>query len=187
MREGRGAQFYWDLFKSTFLISAFTVGGGYVIIPLLKAKFVDQYHWLDDKEALDMVSLAQTAPGVVAANASIIMGLRMAGWLGMLTALLATVLPPLVTISLIAYCYDFVVGNAYVHYCLEGMQCGATAIIIDVAYNLLRKEAKKGLLLPLAIILGTFVANYVLDWNIMYIILFNAVLGCLFMQAAKYG
>ncbi len=179
--------FYWELFKSTFLISAFTVGGGYVIIPLLKAKFVDQYHWLEDKEALDMVSLAQTAPGVVAVNASIIMGLRMAGRAGMLTALFATVLPPLVTISLIAYCYNFVVGNTYVHYCLEGMQCGATAIIIDVAYNLLRKEAKKKLFLPLAIIAGTFAANYILDWNIMYIILFNALLGCFFMQGARYN
>jgi len=44
--------FYWKLFKSTFIISAFTIGGGFVIIPLLKAKFVDEYKWMDDKEAL---------------------------------------------------------------------------------------------------------------------------------------
>ena len=42
--------FYWKLFKSTFIISAFTIGGGFVIISLLKAKFVDEYKWLDDKE-----------------------------------------------------------------------------------------------------------------------------------------
>lgn len=186
MLKQAGSGFYWELFKSTFLISAFTVGGGFVIIPLLKAKFVDQYKWLQEKEALDLVSVAQTAPGVVAVNASVIMGFRMAGWRGMLTALLATVLPPLATISVIAYCYEYVVDNDYVRYLLEGMQCGATAIIIDVALKLLRKELNKKLALPLAIIAGTFAANYVLGWNIMYVILFNAVLGCLAMQDAKY-
>ena len=59
--------FYWKLFKSTFIISAFTIGGGFVIIPLLKAKFVDEYKWMDDKEALNLVAIAQSAPGVVAA------------------------------------------------------------------------------------------------------------------------
>ena len=52
-------RFYWVLFKSTFLISAFTVGGGMVIIPLLKSKFVDEYGWIDDKETLDIVAIAQ--------------------------------------------------------------------------------------------------------------------------------
>ena len=64
--------FYWKLFKSTFIISAFTIGGGFVIISLLKAKFVDEYKWLDDKEALNLVAIAQSAPGIMAVNASII-------------------------------------------------------------------------------------------------------------------
>ena len=71
--------FYWKLFKSTFIISAFTIGGGFVIIPLLKAKFVDEYKWMDDKEALNLVAIAQSAPGVVAANAAISMGYKLGG------------------------------------------------------------------------------------------------------------
>ena len=82
---------YRKLFISTFLISAFTVGGGFVLIPLMKAKFVDEYGWLKENEALDLVSIAQSAPGVMACNSSIIMGYRMGGFLGSLTALLATV------------------------------------------------------------------------------------------------
>ena len=61
--------FYGKLFQSTFLISAFTVGGGFVIIPLLRAKYVDEYGWLSDKETLNLVSIAQSMPGVVAVNA----------------------------------------------------------------------------------------------------------------------
>lgn len=179
--------FYWKLFKSTFLISAFTMGGGFVIIPLLKAKFVDEYHWLDDKEALNLVAIAQSAPGVVAANTSIIMGYRMAGFAGTMVALIATVLPPLITLSAISYFYDAFAGNEYVQLILKGMQCGATAIIINVALDLLKKELKKKLLLPLAIIVGTFVANYFLDINLMYAILVDALLGFMLLRDEKYS
>ena len=105
---------YRKLFISTFLISAFTVGGGFVLIPLMKAKFVDEYGWLEENEALDLVSIAQSAPGVMAANSSIIMGYRMGGFLGSLTALLATVLPPLITLTVISFFYDAFASNPYV-------------------------------------------------------------------------
>ena len=87
-------RFYWVLFKSTFLISAFTVGGGMVIIPLLKSKFVDEYGWIDDKETLDIVAIAQSMPGVMAINASIMLGYRMSGLMGTMVTLMATILPP---------------------------------------------------------------------------------------------
>ena len=170
-------EFYWKLFKSTFVISAFTIGGGFVIIPLLKAKFVDEYGWLNDKEALNLVAIAQSAPGVVAANAAFSMGYRMAGFKGSLVALLATVLPPLITLSIISYCYDFFASNQYIQLMLKGMQCGATAINLNVALALLIKEWKKKLLIPLLIIVGTFVANYFFDINLMYAILVDALIG----------
>lgn len=180
-------EFYWKLFKSTFVISAFTIGGGFVIIPLLKAKFVDEYGWLNDKEALNLVAIAQSAPGVVAANAAISMGYRMAGFKGSLVALLATVLPPLITLSIISYCYDFFASNQYIKLMLKGMQCGATAIILNVALDLLIKEWKKKLLIPLLIIVGTFVANYFFDINLMYAILVDALIGFFLLRDKKYA
>lgn len=178
--------FYWKLFKSTFIISAFTIGGGFVIIPLLKAKFVDEYGWLDDKEALNLVAIAQSAPGVVAANAAISMGYRMAGIKGSMVALFATVLPPLITLSVISYCYDFFASNQYIQLILKGMQCGATAIILNVALDLLIKEWKKKLLIPMMIIVGTFVANYFFNINLMYAILVDAVIGFFLLRDKKY-
>lgn len=179
--------FYWKLFKSTFIISAFTIGGGFVIIPLLKAKFVDEYGWLDDKEALNLVAIAQSAPGVVAANAAISMGYRMAGIKGSMVALFATVLPPLITLSVISYCYDFFASNQYIQLILKGMQCGATAIILNVALDLLIKEWKKKLLIPMMIIVGTFVANYFFNINLMYAILVDAVIGFFLLRDKKYA
>ena len=94
-----GRTLYWTLFASTFMLSAVTFGGGYVIVPLLKRKFVDELHWIDEQEMLDMVAIAQSSPGPLAVNASIIIGYRMAGVPGALLTALGTVLPPLVIIS----------------------------------------------------------------------------------------
>ncbi len=179
--------FYWKLFSSTFLISAFTVGGGFVIIPLLKAKYVDEYGWIDDKEALDMVAIAQSMPGIVAVNACIILGYRMAGLPGSLAALLATTLPPLITIGIIARCYDAFASNHIVQMALKGMQCGATALIVKVAVDLFWKQAKKKLLLPMLIVLATFVANVAFDVNIMMLVIIDGLLGLFLMQNPKYN
>ena len=179
--------FYWKLFSSTFIISAVTVGGGFVIIPLLKAKYVDEYGLIDDKEALDMVAIAQSMPGIVAVNACIILGYRMAGLAGSLTALIATVLPPLITLSVIARCYDAFASNPTVQLALKGMQCGATALILKVAIDLFLKQAKTRLLLPMAIILSTFVANVFFDVNIMLLIVIDGIIGLVLMQDRKFG
>lgn len=179
--------FYWKLFQSTFLISAFTVGGGFVIIPLLRAKYVDEYGWLDDKETLNLVSIAQSMPGVVAVNAAIILGYRMAGLRGALTALAATILPPLVTLSVISCAYDWFATNPYVRYALKGMQCGATALIVNVAIDFLQKQWRKKLLWPLAIIVGTFVANFFFGVNIMLLVVIDGLLGLVFLRGAAYG
>ncbi|MEG2550561.1 MAG: chromate transporter, partial [Erysipelotrichaceae bacterium] len=70
--------FYFKLFRATFSLSAFTFGGGYVIVPLMRRKFVDDYHWIDEKEMIDMVAIAQSAPGAMAVNTSILVGYRLA-------------------------------------------------------------------------------------------------------------
>ena len=178
---------YRKLFISTFLISAFTVGGGFVLIPLMKAKFVDEYGWLKENEALDLVSIAQSAPGVMAANSSIIMGYRMGGFLGSVTALLATVLPPLITLTIISYFYDAVASNPYVRMFLKGMQCGVTAVLINVVLDLVIKQIKKKLALPLIIMAGAFIAAVVFKINIMQIIAVVAVVGFLLMRDPQYN
>ena len=178
---------YRKLFISTFLISAFTVGGGFVLIPLMKAKFVDEYGWLKENEALDLVSIAQSAPGVMACNSSIIMGYRMGGFLGSVTALLATVLPPLITLTVISYFYDAVASNPYVRMFLKGMQCGVTAILINVVLDLVIKQVKKKLALPLIIMAGAFIAAVVFRINIMQIIAVVAAIGFLLMRDPQYN
>ncbi len=182
----RGASFYRALFTSTFFISAVTVGGGYVIIPLLREKYVTEYGWLNDKETLDLVAIAQSMPGVMAVNACVLMGYRIAGLSGALTALAATALPPLITLSAISMAYDAFASNPYVAMLLKGMQCGATALIVNVGIDMVRKQIRKKLLLPLAIIVATFVASYFYDVNIMLLIVIDGLLGLALMRGREY-
>lgn len=179
--------FYWKLFKSTFIISMFTVGGGYVIIPLLKAKYVDEFHWISDEETLNMVAIAQSTPGIMAVNTAIMLGYRMAGVLGALTGMFATVLPPLIIITIVATFYDLVAKNENVQLILKGMQCGATALLLNVAIDLLIKQFNKKLILPIIIILATFIANIFFDVNIMLLVAVDGVIGFFLMRDKKYS
>ena len=87
------------LFWSTLYLSAFTFGGGYVIVTLMKKKFVDQYHWIEENEMLDLIAIAQSSPGAIAVNGAIVVGYKLAGMIGAFTAIVATIIPPFVIIS----------------------------------------------------------------------------------------
>ena len=89
-------------FTLTFYLSAVTFGGGFVIIPLMKKKFSDDLKWIEKDELLNLVAIAQSAPGSVAVNSSILIGYRVCGVLGALITILGTVLPPLIILSTIS-------------------------------------------------------------------------------------
>lgn len=74
----------WTLFFSTLYLSVFTFGGGYVIVSLMKKKFVDEYHWIEEDEMLDLIAIAQSAPGAIAVNGAIVVGYKLAGLPGVL-------------------------------------------------------------------------------------------------------
>ena len=69
----------WQLFLSTFKLSACTFGGGFVIIPLMRERFVKELHWIEEEETLDLTAIAQSSPGSIAINASILVGYHVAG------------------------------------------------------------------------------------------------------------
>ena len=62
----RNKRFFWELFITTFQLSAFTVGGGFVIVPLMRRKFIREKQWIDEDEMLDLTAIAQSAPGSIA-------------------------------------------------------------------------------------------------------------------------
>ena len=133
----------WKLFLSTLYLSAFTFGGGYVIVTLMKDKFVDKYHWIEENEMLDLIAIAQSAPGAIAVNGAIVVGYKLAGLAGVLTAIFGTVLPPFLIISVISVFYQMFRDNFIIRELLDGMQAGVGAVIASVVWDMAAGITKK--------------------------------------------
>lgn len=170
---------YIKLFTSTFYLSMFTFGGGFVIIPLMKKKFVDELHFIEEDEMLNLAAIAQSSPGAVAVNAAILLGYRVAGMPGAIVTILGTVLPPLITLSVISLFYNAFRDNAIVNAVLKGMQAGIAAIIADVVLNLGENVLKEKDILSAAIMVGAFASTFFLKINVVYIILVCGGIGAL--------
>ena len=165
------------LFFGTLYISAFTFGGGFVIVTLMKKKFVDQLHWIDEQQMLDMTALAQSSPGAIAVNAAILVGWRVAGLAGMIVAALGSVLPPLITLSVISFFYTAFASNLYVALVLKGMQAGVAAVILDVVCDLGGKVLQTKSVLFIGLMVVAFAANFLWGVNVVLIIVAAAVIG----------
>ena len=165
------------LFTSTLYISAFTFGGGFVIVTFMKKKFVDELHWIDEKEMLDIAALAQSSPGAIAVNAAILVGWNVAGLPGMVVAVLGTIIPPMVIIMVISLFYAAFAANRYVALVLKGMQAGVAAVILDVVCELGLKVIKTKQWLNYIIMAAAFVATFFFDVNVIYIILAALAVG----------
>ena len=169
----------WKLFCATFVLSAFTFGGGYVIITLMKERFVDRYHWMEENEMLDMVSIAQSAPGPIAVNGSVITGYKLRGMAGVLAAVIGTALPPFLIITVISFFYDAFADSFVVSQLLEGMQAGVGAVIASVVYDMAAGIVKGRSLFSDLIMVAAFIATCFFGVSVVAIVIICIVLGVL--------
>jgi len=165
------------LFRATFTLSAFTFGGGFVIVSLMKKKFVEELKWLDENEMLDITAIAQSSPGPIPINASVILGYRMAGLLGTLVAILGTALPPMIIISLISVFYVQFRENRIIATALQVMRAGVAAVIFDVVINLAKNVWKTKRILYIGLMITAFIATAIFGVNAMLIILVCLIIG----------
>lgn len=165
------------LFLSTLQLSACTFGGGFVIIPLMKKKFVDELHWIEEQEMMDLTAIAQFSPGAIAVNESILVGYHVAGVIGALITVLGTVLPPLLIISVISFFYTVFRDNVIVNMAMTGMLAGVTAVICDVVITMGKSIFSKKRVLPIVVLIASFAAVRFMKINIILIILICAIIG----------
>ena len=167
----------WVLFLTTLYISAFTFGGGFVIVTFMKHKFVDELHWINEQEMLDFTALAQSCPGAIAVNAAILVGWNVYGLAGMLVATLGTILPPMIILSVVSFFYAIFSANVWVAIVLKGMQAGVAAVILDAACSLGESVLKEKSSQSIFIMTAAFVCDFFLGVNVVYIILVAACIG----------
>lgn len=170
---------YLLLFLYTMRISAFTFGGGYVIVSLMKKQFVDKLGWLTEEEMLDYTALAQSSPGAIAVNASILVGYRIGGVSGAFTAIFGTILPPLILLTALSFIYEWFITIEIMRFLLMGMQAGVIAVICDVVCGLCVSIWREGRWIAVITAAVTLALVALLKVNVILIVAACALFGIL--------
>lgn len=165
------------LFLNSLLISACTFGGGFVIVTLMKRKYVDELHWLDEREMLDYTALAQSSPGAIAVNAAVLVGWKVGGFPGMLLAALGTVLPPVLILTVISYFYAAFAAMPLVALILKGMRAGVAAVILDVVLSLGGKLFEGEKIFNAVLLAIAFLLSFLTDLSVIWLILATVLTG----------
>lgn len=179
MKKLGTAQIYWKLFAITFSLSACTFGGGFVIIGMMRQKFVEKLHWLEEEEMLDMTAIAQSSPGALRVNIAIVVGYRLKKFLGAVVCTLGAILPPLIIISIISLFYNQFKDNAYIAIALQVMRAGVAAVIFDVVIGLAQNIFKTKSILWIFMMFAAFVATCFFKISAVVIILVCGTVGLL--------
>lgn len=158
------------LFKTDVLVSSFSFGGGYVVLPMIRRYFVEEKGLFGENELMDMAAVAQSSPGAIAINLAVLCGRKTAGTAGAVVAGIAAVLPPLVILSIVSACYRQLVSNPAVAAVLKGMEAGVAALIVDVVWYMSGIVAAKKEPLPVLMIPAAFAASFLFDLGALTVI-----------------
>lgn len=163
----------FELFWSFLKIGAFTFGGGYAMIPLIRREVIERKRWLRKEEFLDLLTIAQSAPGPISLNTSVFVGYRMRGYAGATASILGVVLPSFTIILLVALFFAGIRDNAVIDAAFKGMRPAVVALIVGPVVSLAR-GLHPGFYVVIA---ATAFAIWGLGWSPVYILLPAAAAG----------
>lgn len=163
-----------SLFSTFFKIGAFTIGGGYAMLPLIQREVAEKRKWIDESVMLDIVAIAESTPGPIAINTATFVGARVCGFWGAFAATLGTVLPSFIIISVLSQVLVRLMEYEVVKFAFFGIRAGVIALIVKALWGMAKKCPKNlfsAILASLAFIIA------LLGANVLYIIIGGAMLG----------
>jgi chromate transporter len=166
-----------SIFLTFFKIGAFTIGGAYAMIPLIRREVVEKKHWITDDDFLDGLAAAQSCPGPIAINLSVYLGLHVKGRWGMAAAVLGTTLPSLISIVLIAELFTHYADQPLVRKAFHALKPALVALIA-VPLIQMTKSAKlnwTNFWVPIAAMVLVGFLNISPIWLILATILFSVL------------
>lgn len=131
---------FWDMFRTFFKIGAFTIGGGYAMIPIIQEEVVDKKKWIEEDKFLDAIAIAQSSPGPIAVNTSIYVGHALGGVKGVLVCALGTILPSFLIILLIATVFFQYRNNPIIEKAFLGIRSAVVALIASAVHKLIKSS-----------------------------------------------
>lgn len=169
----------WKLFVSFWKIGAFTIGGGYVMIPLMEQEIVDRRKWLTREEFLDDLSLSQAMPGIFAVNMATCIGRRLGGVRGIVAAVAGNILMPIAIILVIAISFRYVRDNVFVERIFMGLRPAVVALIAAPVFRMAKtaKVSWRNCWIPVLAALLIWLCGVSPVWVILVAIAGGAVYG----------
>ncbi len=168
----------WSLFWITFKIGAVTFGGGYVMVPLFESEFVQKRSLIGEEDMCNMVALSQSVPGAIAINCSVLVGYRLRKVKGALAAVMGSMLPSLIVLTLLTFAYTQFRDNAYVASALRGVRAAVVALLVSAFWKF-TKPFRKDVIAIIAFA-AALLLSLIADINSIYIILGAIVYGMVF-------
>ena len=132
----------FSLFLIFVKIGAILLGGGYVILPIMTSEFVDKRNLVSNDDIVDYFALAQSLPGIIAANMSMFIGYKLKGKWGAIAAMLGVIFVPFWSIVLLASILGSLVNNSYVQGALWGVGVAVIALIILTVREMWQKSTR---------------------------------------------
>ncbi len=168
------------LFVSFFKIGLFTFGGGYAMIPLIEREVIDNRKWVERRDFLDLLTLAQSVPGPMSLNTAVFVGYRLRGLRGALATLLGSILPSFAIMLLIALFFAGVRRNPVVDAAFRGMRPAVVALIVGPVISLSRGMRRE----LYAVVAAAALAIWGLGWSPIWVLVAGAAGGILWEAAA---
>lgn len=165
----------WKLFCLFFKIGMFTFGGGYAMLPLLKAEVVTKRRFISEEELLDLYSIGQCTPGIISINVATFIGYQQKGVVGAVATTLGMVMPSLVIITLVATILKNFMDNRYVAYAFAGIRICVAALIADIIYDLAKKNIRD--YMAAIVFIGALILLAVADLSAVWIVFIAAVVA----------
>ncbi|GAB6116432.1 chromate transporter [Thermoanaerobacter brockii subsp. lactiethylicus] len=166
---------YLNLFWAFFKVGAFSFGGGYAMIPLIKKEIIDIHHWLSVDQFLDIIAISQMTPGPIAINAATFVGYKVGGFWGSAAATIGVTAPSFLIIIILALLIIRYRHLPWLDAFFKGVRPAVIALIVQAAYSV-GKSSFTGIkdMLVAAVV---FVGLYLLKINPLIIIVMAAILG----------
>lgn len=165
------------LFFTFFKINALTFGGGYTIVPIVKDVFVEELEAISEDDMLDIVALAQGGPGAMAISTSILTGYKVCGPAGAVVALVASTLPCLIILSLVAKFYTEFRENFFISSALMGISGIISAVLFITVLRMGKTAYKKHPLFSSVVMAIIFLLGMFANMDTVYLIIFSALSG----------
>lgn len=182
MKEKHSLKDLLSIFLCFFKLGIFSIGGGPVMLTLLKGELVEKKHWINDEELVEMMAISESTPGPIAINLATYLGYKKGGILGALLATLGVIITPFALMFVISLFLQRILEVETIKYAFMGVKVGVVFLLLKVSYDLI-KNIKKDIFGIIAITIVTIAMIVItilsVNFSAIYFILLGAVLGIL--------